>query len=69
VIPDNDGGVRLLQGWFLIRGGGSDGCVRRGAIHGDLTMKERALGRLTPPNTRPGRYQPPDRLLAFLEAL
>ena len=38
-------------------------------LHGDLTMKERALARLTPPNTPPGRYQPPDRLLAFLEAL
>jgi integrase len=38
-------------------------------LHGDLTMKERALGRLTPRDTPPGRYQPPDRLLAFLEAL
>ncbi len=38
-------------------------------LHGDLTMKERAIARTTPPGTRPGRYQPPDGLLAFLEAL
>jgi len=38
-------------------------------LHGDLTMKERALERTAPPNTPPGRYQPPDKLLAFLEAL
>jgi integrase/recombinase XerD len=38
-------------------------------LHGDLTMKERALARTTPPNTPPGRYHAPDTLLAFLEAL
>ena len=38
-------------------------------LHGDLTIKERALARTAPPNTKPGRYQPPDKLLAFLEAL
>jgi integrase/recombinase XerD len=38
-------------------------------LHGDLTMKERALARTAPANTPPGRYQPPDSLLAFLEAL
>ncbi len=38
-------------------------------LHGDLTMKERALARTTPPDTAPGRYQPPDKLLAFLESL
>ena len=35
----------------------------------DLALKEKALARTTPPDTRPGRYQPPDQLLAFLEAL
>jgi integrase/recombinase XerD len=35
----------------------------------DLTIKERALDRTTPPGTRPVRYRPPDGLLAFLEAL
>lgn len=35
----------------------------------DLTMKERALARTTPPNTPPGRYRPPDTLLAFLDTL
>jgi integrase/recombinase XerD len=38
-------------------------------LHGDLTMKQQALDRTTPPNTPTGRYQPPDGLLAFLEAL
>lgn len=38
-------------------------------LHGDLSMKQKALDRTSPPNTPPGRYRPPDRLLAFLEAL
>ncbi|MGH3561428.1 MAG: tyrosine-type recombinase/integrase [Mycobacterium sp.] len=35
----------------------------------DLTLKERALARTTPLPTRPGRYRPPDQLIAFLESL
>lgn len=38
-------------------------------LHADLALKERALARTKPPEARPGRYQPPDKLLAFLEAL
>ncbi len=38
-------------------------------IHGDLTIKERAIARTAPRGTRPGRYKPPDALLAFLEGL
>ena len=38
-------------------------------LHADMKIKERALARTTPPDTAPGRYRPPDRLLAFLEAL
>ena len=38
-------------------------------LHADLAMKERALAKTTPVNTSPGRYRPPDTLLAFLEAL
>jgi integrase/recombinase XerD len=38
-------------------------------LHADMTQKEHAIARVTPPNTKPGRYRPPDRLLAFLEAL
>jgi integrase/recombinase XerD len=38
-------------------------------LHADMTIKERALARTTPPNSTPGRYHPPDHLLAFLEAL
>lgn len=38
-------------------------------LHADLALKERALERTKPPEARPGRYRPPDKLLAFLEAL
>jgi hypothetical protein len=38
-------------------------------LHADLRIKERALARTTPPHTAPGRYRPPDKLLAFLEGL
>lgn len=38
-------------------------------LHADLTIKERALARITPTEVKPGRYRPPDSLLAFLEAL
>jgi integrase/recombinase XerD len=38
-------------------------------LHADLILKERAVNRTTPPNTAPGRYQPTDTLLAFLESL
>jgi integrase/recombinase XerD len=38
-------------------------------LHADLALKERALSRTKPPDARPGRYQPPDQLLAYLEAL
>jgi site-specific recombinase XerD len=38
-------------------------------LHADMEQKERAIARLTPPGTRPGRYQPPDPLLAFLQQL
>jgi site-specific recombinase XerD len=38
-------------------------------LHADLELKERALARTTPADTKPGRYRPPDKLLAFLEAI
>jgi site-specific recombinase XerD len=38
-------------------------------LRADLQLKQRALDRTTPAGTRPGRYKPSDRLLAFLEAL
>ena len=37
-------------------------------LHADMTIKERALARTTPLQGHPGRYRPPDKLLAFLEA-
>jgi site-specific recombinase XerD len=38
-------------------------------LHADMSQKERAIARTTPPDTTPGRYRAPDTLLAFLEAL
>jgi hypothetical protein len=34
-----------------------------------ITIKERAIARTALAGTEPGRYQPPDELLAFLESL
>jgi len=38
-------------------------------LHADLAIKQKALDRTTPPTVKPGRYQPTDRVLAFLDAL
>lgn len=38
-------------------------------LHAHLALKERALARTTPPHTKAGRYQPPDRVMAFLDQL
>lgn len=37
--------------------------------HADPALKETAIARIAPFGTKPGRYRPADRLLAFLEAL
>jgi len=38
-------------------------------LHADNKLKQEAIDRTAPTGTPPGRYQPPDRLLAFLERL
>jgi integrase/recombinase XerD len=38
-------------------------------LHADMQLKERALAHADPSGIIPDRYRPPDRLLAFLEAL
>lgn len=39
-------------------------------LHADMTIKERALARMAPPTQPPpGRYKPPDALLAYLDNL
>ncbi|MFU8841969.1 MAG: tyrosine-type recombinase/integrase, partial [Nitriliruptoraceae bacterium] len=38
-------------------------------LHADMTQKERAIARTSQPTTRPGRYQAPDTIIAFLESL
>ena len=38
-------------------------------LHADMTIKEQALARVQPPDTRPGRYHAPDTLMTFLSNL
>jgi site-specific recombinase XerD len=38
-------------------------------VHADMSIKEKALALTTPATARPGRYHPPDTVLAFLESL
>jgi len=38
-------------------------------LHADMTIKQRALDRTTPPATKPGRHRPSDPVLPFLESL
>lgn len=38
-------------------------------LHADMTHKQRAIDKTKPLAAKPGRYRPPDPLLAFLEAL
>jgi hypothetical protein len=37
-------------------------------LHANLELKEKALAKMEPFRGRPGRYRPPDQLLAFLQA-
>jgi len=38
-------------------------------LDANLEMKEKILSKMTPHRGKPGRYQPDDRLLAFLKGL
>jgi site-specific recombinase XerD len=38
-------------------------------VHADISTKERALALTTPASAQPGRYHPPDKVLAFLDSL
>ena len=38
-------------------------------LHADNRLKQQAIDRTAPVGTPPGRYQPPEPLLAFLERL
>ncbi len=38
-------------------------------LHADMTHKQQAIDRTKPFDTKPGRYRPPDALIAFLESL
>ncbi len=38
-------------------------------IHADMKIKERAIAKTLPIETKHGRYRPNDKLLAFLQSL
>jgi site-specific recombinase XerD len=38
-------------------------------LDANLAIKEQALAKTAPPEGKPGRYRPDDRLLAFLKGL
>ena len=38
-------------------------------LQADMAIKERALALTKPTTTKPGRYKPADKLIAFLEGL
>jgi integrase/recombinase XerD len=38
-------------------------------LHADMTHKQQAIDRTKPLAAKPGRYRPPDALLAFLDGL
>lgn len=57
--------ITLISLWL----GHSDIRATQMYLHADLATKERTLAATAPLNTRPGRYKPPDALLAFLNAL
>jgi integrase/recombinase XerD len=49
--------------------GHEDPASTQAYLHADMTIKEKALARVQPHDTKPGRYHPPDSLLAFLSTL
>ena len=49
--------------------GHQDPASTQAYLHADMTIKEKALARVQPHGTQPGRYRAPDTLLAFLDTL
>jgi integrase/recombinase XerD len=49
--------------------GHEDPASTQAYLHADMTIKEKALARVQPYGTKPGRYHAPDSLLAFLDTL
>lgn len=49
--------------------GHEDPASTQAYLHADMTIKEKALARVQPHDTKPGRYHAPDSLLTFLDTL
>jgi integrase/recombinase XerD len=64
-LLQSDVGTPVIALWL----GHEQESTTRAYLHGDLGLKQRALDRTAPPETRPGRYRASDTLLAFLDSL
>lgn len=49
--------------------GHADSRSTQAYLHADMSIKEKALARMTPTSVSPGRYRTPDPVIAFLESL
>jgi len=58
-----------LGRWMALWLGHADIRSTRPYIHADMTIKERALALTTPATVAPGRYEPADHILAYLDSL
>lgn len=54
---------------LVARSLGTDAESTDAHVHADMTIKEKALALTSPVTARPGRYQPTDKVLAFLDRL
>jgi hypothetical protein len=59
---------REYDGYLRRQRGLRDKTIASCSYYAERT-KEKALSRIIAPDTKPGRYRPDDKLLAFLEAL
>ena len=56
---------RVIALWF----GHESTTTTHRYVEANLEMKQKALARLQEPDTKKSRYQPPDDLMIFLQAL
>ena len=63
LLAGND--ITVIALWL----GDEQTSTANGYLQADMEHKQQAIDRTKPLNVKPGRYQPPDALLAFLEAL
>ena len=68
-VKRSNEGTRLFVARLRSPGGGIQRVPISDCAVTDMALKQQALSRLAPDGTPPGRYTPPDSLLAFLDTL